>query len=101
MLKKFVAAGLACFAVVLNSRATFGYFADSVVRYSSGTGFSANFTNPAVTLGGPTTNVNPFSPAFKNSQLLSLGTNGSLTLHLAVPIVDNPLNPFGIDFIIY
>src|SRR5436190_4794883 len=101
MLKKFAAAGLACFAFVTTSHAGFGYFADAVVSYSSGTGFSAGFTNPAVTLGGPTTNANPFSPAFRTNQLVSIGTNGSLTLHMAMAIVDNPLNPFGIDFIIY
>ncbi len=99
MSKKYLATAVACLALITPSRA--GYFADAVVDYSSGTGFSAGFTNPAVTLGGPTTNANPFSPAFKNSQLLSLGAGGSLTVHTSMPIVDNPMNPFGIDFIIY
>lgn len=99
MQKKYWATAITCFALVKSLHA--GYFADAVVNYSSGTNFSAGFTNASVALGGPTTNANPFSPAFRNTQLVSIGAGGSLTVHTAMPIVDNPMNPFGVDFIIY
>ncbi len=78
-------------------------FATSVVSYNSGTGFAANFTNPAVALGKPaaTTSVTPLAPAFSSSQLVSLGTNGSLTLQFNPPIVHFPSNPYGLDFQVY
>jgi hypothetical protein len=83
-----------------------GIFADNVVSYSSGTGFAAGYTNPAVALGQPNPNtpfgpVMPFNPPFASSEMVSLGVNGSLTVSFLTPILNNPSNPFGLDFIIY
>src|SRR6185369_1149723 len=56
-------------ALVCNSSAQ---YADYVAAYNPDTGASAGFTNPITVLGEPTRiGVNPFSPAFRNSQILS------------------------------
>jgi hypothetical protein len=78
-------------------------FATSVVNYNSGTGFAAGYTNPAAALGAPASggSVTPFAPPFSKSQLVSIGTNGSLTLQFNPPIIRNPSNPYSLDFQIF
>jgi hypothetical protein len=76
-------------------------FADAVLAYSPGTGFASGFTNASVVLGAPTSGVNPFSPAFRNTQLVSLGSNGSLTVQFFTPIQNDPSHPYGLDFLIF
>jgi len=48
-----------------------------------------------------TSGVNPFSPAFRNTQLVSLGSGGSLTLQFFTPILNDPGHPYGLDFLIF
>ena len=91
--------GLAVVLAGLNVRAD--GFADAVISYNSGTNFAAGFTNAATSLGPPTTNATPFSPAFRNTQLVSLGTNGSLTVQFNTPIENDPTHRYGFDFTIY
>jgi hypothetical protein len=78
-------------------------FATAVIDYNSGTGFAAGYTNASAALGAPAsgTSVSPLSPPFSKTQLVSIGTNGCLTLRLDSPIVRNPSNPFGVDFSIF
>lgn len=78
-------------------------FASAVIDYDPGTGFAAGFTNTAAALGAPASgnSVTPFSPPFAKSQLVSIGTNGWLTLRFDAPIVNDPSNPFGVDFSIF
>lgn len=78
-------------------------FASTVVSYAPGTGFAANFTNANAALGAPAAggSITPFAPPFSTSQIVSIGAGGSLTLQLAMPILNNPANPFGIDFLIF
>src|SRR5262245_42318236 len=84
-------------------------FAESVVSYEPGTGFSPGYTNAEAALGEPSRvtpgtfggPVDPFAPAYLSSQLVSLGTGGSLTLKFSKPVLDHPQNRFGIDFIIF
>jgi len=78
-------------------------FANAVIAYDHGTGFSANFTNANAALGAPTSGsgVTPFAPPFSTSQIVSIGAGGSLTLQLSTPLVNNPANPFGVDLLIY
>ena len=78
-------------------------FATAVVSYAHGTSFAPGFTNAAAALGAPAggVSVTPFGPPYSKNQLVSLGTNGSLTLRLDPPIVNNPANPFGQDFLIF
>ena len=90
-------------ASLFTTSTAFGQFADTVISYNSGTGFAAGFTNATTALGAPAsgTSINPFSPAFRNTQLVSLGAGGWLTLHLSTPILNAASNPFGVDFIIF
>lgn len=72
-------------------------FADSVINYNTGTGFSSGFTNSPVVLGSQTSSATPFAPAFRNTQLLSIGTGGSLTVKFDAPIQNDPSHPYGCD----
>lgn len=90
---------------------TAAQYADSVVAYQPGM-LPTNvvqYTNASVALseparftpgpyGGP---VDPFDPPYSASQLLAIGTNGSLTVRFAAPITHQTNNPFGVDFIIF
>lgn len=87
------------------SFSTSGQFADSVVAYSQGSGVVSGYGNPNAALGAPTTfigyqNADPFNPPYRASDIVGIGTGGSLTLHLDQPIYNLP-HPFGLDFIIF
>ncbi len=106
-MKKIQLFALALAGFVVTSHAGVTGFADSVVGYDPGTGYSAQFTNPAVALGEPST-VNPygeaadvFDPPYGADQIVSIGTGGSLTVEFKTPILNHPHNRFGIDFMIY
>jgi hypothetical protein len=100
------ALAMASVLVVPNS---FAQFADAVVAYVPGTGVSTSYTNPAAALGEPSRvtpgpwggPVDPFSPAWQGAQLVSVGTGGSLTLHLNIPIQHDRTHPFDCDFILF
>ena len=78
-------------------------FASSVVSYNGGIGFAAGFTNANAALGAPASgsSVSPFGPPFAKNQIVSIGTNGWLTLRFDAPIINDPSNPFGVDFSIF
>jgi hypothetical protein len=78
-------------------------FAGNVISYAPGTGFAAGFTNASSGLGSPAlgSGVTPFSPPFSKSQLVSIGAGGEITLQMDVPIVNDPTEPFGLNFIIF
>jgi len=87
---------------VLSLHSARAQFASAVVDYSRGTGFAAGFTNTGAVLGAPTGGtVSPFSPPFSKSQLISVGTNGSVTVRFDQPIINDPSNPFGQDLLIF
>jgi len=92
-------------------------WADHVVSYVQGTGVGNDFVtgnpinNPLTALGeptrftsdpanfgGPTT---PFSSAYRDDEIVTIGAGGSLTLQFDEPVVDHPLNPFGIDLLVF
>ena len=86
-------------------------YATKVESYIPGTGFTVGYTNANAALGTPsrrtadsdfgTSDVDQFDPPYLKTQLVSLGTNGSLTLSFDTPIVNRPQNPFGVDFIVF
>jgi hypothetical protein len=102
---------LAMASVFLGAGSAWAQFAAEVVSYSPGSLPSSlvDYTNATSALGEPARvtpgpfggPVDPFSPAYLNSQLTSLGTNGSLTVRLGAPIVNDPFHPFGQDFMIF
>jgi hypothetical protein len=102
---------LAVAGVFLSAGSAWAQFAAEVVNYRPGSLPSSlvDYTNASSALGEPSREtpgsfggpVDPFSPAYLSSQLISLGTNGSLTVRLSAPIVNDPLHPFGQDFLIF
>ncbi len=89
---------------------THAQFAGSVVAYTEGDGVLPGYNDPTAALGAPSQvtpgdyggPVDPFDAPYLPSQIVGLGTNGgSITLQLNTPILNNPGNPFGLDFIIF
>ncbi|TAK95742.1 MAG: hypothetical protein EPO07_15145 [Verrucomicrobia bacterium] len=97
---------LASLFVVLNAHAQ---FADAVVSFNPGAGFSPGFTNANSALGEPSRvtpgafggPVDVFDPPYLSSQLVSIGAGGSLTVQFSKPVINHPNNRFGIDFIVF
>lgn len=111
---------LAIASVIVVSSTRGASYADAIVQYSAGAGFATDWntgrgiTNPASALGMPSVQtvdpdpvwggtfpVTPFSPAYLGSQVVSLGTNGSLTVRFDAPVRNAPGHLHGLDFIIY
>ena len=92
--------------VVLTCTTARAQFADSVVAYTPGSGVSTNYQHTDVVLGAPATfigyqNADPFNPPYATNDIVGIGTGGSLTLAFNKPIQNNPLDPYGLDFIIF
>jgi hypothetical protein len=102
---------LALVSAGLSTGAALGQYADAVVDYQPGalSGSFTNFTLAASALGEPSRvtpgpfggPVDPFSPPYLNSQVVSIGDSGWLTLRLGAPIQNSSAHPFGIDFLIF
>lgn len=101
---------LTCLALTPTSARASGVFADTVVSYTEGTG-AGTFNNPNDALGEPTRitdpggtfggPVTPFASAFGSGELVTIGEGGQLTVSFSSPVVDDPLNPFGIDLLVF
>ncbi len=89
-------------------------WADRVVSYSAGFGAQPDYLTPSVVLGSPERMtgeispfgpfpgaVTPFNPAFGTDEVVSVGLGGALVVAFDEPIVDDPMNPFGLDLIIF
>ncbi len=102
---------VACVMLVLAAWARAdGWYASRVVSYAAGTGASAGHRNASAALGEPARmtgpsnapeTVTPFQPSWMNSQIVSIGAGGSLTLELGTPATDDADHRFGIDLIVY
>ena len=94
---------------VFESSAQPSGFANNVLSYNSGSGIPAGYTNASSALGEPSRitpgqfggPVDPFSPPYLSEQLVSAGAGGHLTLQFDTQVLNNPANPFGIDFLIF
>jgi hypothetical protein len=84
-------------------------WADRVISYNPGLG-AGTYTNPSTALGQPTRftgvgvfpgAVTPFNPAWMETELVSIGGGGHLTLAFDEPVLNNPANPYGIDLLIF
>lgn len=83
--------------------------AGSVVEFTPGTGGSPGYDDPSAALGEPSRvtegpfggPVDPFAPPYLNSQLVSIGAGGSLTVRFDAPILNHAANPFGLDFLVF
>lgn len=84
---------------------------DSVVSYIPGAGAAPGYGDPTAALGQPTRLTGesfgfpgvttPFSGAFEPDEIVSIGVGGSLTIRFDDPIADDPLNPYGIDLLVF
>jgi len=101
-----VVLALSSLCISLNLQAQ---YAAQVISYDAGIGFTPGFTNAAAAIGKPSGvtpgafggPVDPFDPPYLSSQLVSVGAGGSLTIKFDRPVLNHPLNRFGIDFIIF
>lgn len=100
---KRILTALALAGALIMSNTTHAQYADAVLSYESGTGFVAGYTNANAALGLPAlgSNVNPMDPPFSNNQLVSIGAGGEITLQMNTPILNNPADPHGLDFIVF
>jgi hypothetical protein len=86
-------------------------WADRVLSYNPGLGVASGYDVPGRALGSPTRftgvlggfpgAVTPFNPAWGTDEILSIGGGGSLVLAFDEPVANDPLNPFGVDLIVF
>jgi len=82
-------------------------FASTVIAYNAGTGASATHNDATSVLGQPSRvnpfgdAVDPFNPPYHPTQVVSIGTGGSITLGFPQPVSNHAPNPFGIDFLVF
>ncbi|HLX95700.1 MAG TPA: hypothetical protein VKU37_08140 [Verrucomicrobiae bacterium] len=108
-MKKKLFVSLALAGWFLIPTLTHAQFASSVVAYTEGGGVDSGYNDPTAALGAPSQvtpgiyggPVDPFDAPYLSSQIVGIGTGGSLTLQFSTPIQNNPGNPFGLDFIIF
>ena len=114
----FLAAGVASADYAYNP----SDFATEVVEYVQGTSVGKDwisgqtFNNPSSALGRPTVDttgdgwyinltmpspVVPVYPAFRSYELVTIGNGGSLTVKFDHRVENDPLNPYGLDLIVY
>lgn len=90
--------------------ASAGTFASTVVSYSPGAAPGPN-TDAAAALGSPTRftgtqfgfpgAVTPFNPSFDPGETVGIGFGGQLTVRFDQPVQNDPLNPYGVDLLIF
>ena len=97
---------LAAASLVSPSQAA-SIFANDLISYNPGIGFSPRFTHSESALGEPS-RVNPFAevtdpfnPPYGTNQIVSIGEGGWLVVRLHTPILNHPLNLHGLDFTIF
>ncbi len=85
-------------------------YAIEVVEYLPGVGVPAGYDVPESALGAPSrftddplfpSAVTPFSSAYLPAQVCGVGGGGHLVIAFESPVVDDPVNPFGIDLLIF
>lgn len=89
-------------------------WADSVVSYVQGSNANPDHLTAGNALGSPERvtgedspfgsfpgSVTPFAGAFGFDEFVSIGAGGSLTVRFDEPVVNDPLNPFGVDLLVF
>lgn len=86
-------------------------WADAFLNFTPGIGGSPVYADPAAAVGEPTrfsgvvfgfpAAVTPFSPPFDPGEIVSIGSGGSLTIRFDEPVTDDPLNPYGVDLLLF
>ncbi|MCH8271076.1 MAG: hypothetical protein IH985_07695, partial [Planctomycetes bacterium] len=86
-------------------------WANTIVSYVPGSNATPGYTTAAVALGEPTRftgvsggfpgAVTPFNAAWEPDEIVSIGEGGELIVRFDQPVRDDPLNPFGIDLLVF
>ena len=85
-------------------------WADRLVEYVEGAGVPPGYNNPLVALGEPTrftgegmfpSVVSPFSAPWLTDEVVTVGEGGRLVVAFDQPVRNNPLNPFGVDLLVF
>jgi len=85
-------------------------WADEVVEHDFGSGGGDGFDDPTTVLGSPErftgegvfpSVVSPFSPPFGTDEIVSIGAGGFITVAFDQPVLNDSLNPYGIDLIVF
>jgi hypothetical protein len=90
--------------VIVSPKISYAQYADAVISYNAGTGANSSYiNNPNAALGSPAVgdSVMPDDPPYLPSQLAGIGAGGEITLQMSSPIVNNPSDPYGINFIVF
>src|SRR6266536_5246842 len=97
---------LAATSVVFSSQAA-SFYADELISYSPGLGFSPRFIRAEAALGEPS-RVNPFGdatdpfdPPYGTNQIVSIGAGGSIVVRFQNPVLNHPHNLHGLAFIVF
>lgn len=80
-----------------------------ILDFTPGSGATSGYDQPSSLIGEPSRitpgefggPVDPFSPPWQSSQLLSLGAGGSVTVRFDQPVRNHPSHPYGIDFLVF
>ncbi len=102
-------ASLALAGALFVPTVTRAQFAGSVASYTEGSGVITSYNDPTAALGAPSQftpgdfggPVDPFDAPYLSSQIVGVGTGGSITLQFNSPVQNNAANPYGLDFIIF
>jgi hypothetical protein len=101
---------LAPLAVTSDVAATDDAFADEVISYEPGSNPAFGYVDPLVALGVPERFtgegwtpmiVSAMNPPWRPEEIVSIGNGGHLTLRFDTPVTDDPLNPYGIDLLVF
>lgn len=86
-------------------------YATSLVSYTAGTTVQDGYTDGAKALGMPNPsipgwpdgidNLTMFNGPWSSDDLVSIGAGGSLVVMFDHPVENDPLNPFGLDLIVF
>lgn len=100
-----------CLAITASIAQAGTPWADHIVLYEPGLNPTPGYDDPATALGRPTRftgelggfpgAVTPFNPPWDTDELVSIGVGGELVLAFDEPVANDPLNPFGIDLLIF
>jgi hypothetical protein len=111
---RVIALSLAVVSLFVSPAANAQY-ASGIVRYQPGIGYATEFgtqlgyTDASAALGEPSRStpgdwggpVDPFSPAYLRSQVVSLGAGGVLEVRMDAPVRHDAGNPYGMDFLVF
>jgi hypothetical protein len=85
-------------------------WADVVISFDEGVGGTTGYNIPETALGEPSRFtgegvwpgvVSPFNSPWLANEIVSIGAGGSLVVSFDTPVQNDPLNPWGIDLLIF